>query len=256
MSEQRDLPMERPSEGVAAPAQASTDMLGVLDQLIQSGRPVADLKAVLDMVREERVDEARRAYFAALAAFQAELETVPKTRPVHNNRGEHMYDFASLDDIVTHVRPLLLKHGLSYSWDSEHVSDMLSVTCKVRHAAGHCEQSTFSVPFKSGAPAMSDQQKVASALSYAKRYSLTSALGVSVGEPDNDGADGGDQEPVDDAQLGELTGLANDLAPDRHEAFLGYMGAERLEDITRGDFRKAMNALKAEHANRAKGGDV
>jgi len=236
---------------VAAPANPYT----LMQQAIVTGDlDVAVMERLMDLQERYEANEARKAFLVALADFQSAVDTVPKTRPVHDKRGAHMYNFASLDDIVRFIRPLLRKHELTYAWDSTHDGDFVNVTCNVRHSAGHGETSTFSVPFKAGAPAMSDQQKMASALSYAKRYSLTSALGISVGEPDNDGVDNGDDgKPVTDEQLGELTNRVNACcSADDERRFLTFLGVERLDDITQANYRKAILALEAQE--RTKGG--
>ena len=69
----------------------------------------------------------------------------------------------------------------------------MEVTCKITHSLGHSETSTFEIPIDNG-DYMTAPQKYASAQTFAKRYTLCNALGISTSEEDTDAVDVG-KEP-------------------------------------------------------------
>jgi hypothetical protein len=96
--------------------------------------------------------------------------------------------YAPLDTIVTQVRPILAKYGLSYAIETAQDANTITAICKVTHTMGHTEQSSFTVPVdKEGY--MTAPQKIASALTYAKRYAFTNVLGILTGDEDTDATD-------------------------------------------------------------------
>ena len=117
---------------------------------------------------------------AALAAFQSELPHLGKANTA--NAGTYMYKYADLADVSTLVLPLLGKHGLSFSAKPTLTDDgrfVLEYT--LRHAAGDSDTGRYPLP-SSGSP-----QQIGSAITYARRYALSSVTGIAPDE-DDDGA--------------------------------------------------------------------
>jgi len=122
----------------------------------------------------------------------------------------------------------------------------------VRHIGGHQERTTFEAPVDKGA-SMNVMQQVASATSYARRYGLLLALGLATGEDD----DGHGTTPIaslfvteDEYQrICDLIAETNT----KPEDFAGFMGVESLREITRRDYRKAVQALEAKKKRMANG---
>lgn len=122
---------------------------------------------------------------AALAAFQAELPGVKKTKTAKvegkDGRRGYEYSYADLADVSQTVLPLLGKHGLSFS--SKPTLDergQFVLAYVLRHAAGDSDAGTYPLP--TGRP-----QDVGSAITYARRYALCSVTGIAA-EEDDDGA--------------------------------------------------------------------
>ena len=124
-------------------------------------------------------------YDAIAPAFikaQAEL-----TDPVKDTQA-YGYKYATLDQILQIVRPVLSQHGLGVmqhltGGDNGHVR----VKTVIIHESGQTLESTMSMPVttKKG---MSAEQSVGTAISYARRYALQSCLGL-MAEEDTDAAD-------------------------------------------------------------------
>lgn len=215
---------------------------GEIQQLlaaITSGTVDAESMEKMVTLYERMADrEARRLFNVAFAKFKAECPEIRKTQTV--KAGSFHYTFAPLDEIDRVVRPHLESSGFSYWWDSATNGGEITVTCKLEHEAGHSKESHFSCPFTSKA-GMSDQQKHASALTYGKRQSLTSVLGLSTTDADTDG--GAPLSKIDEAQVALLDELIRDAKADRSK-FLKHAKVGTLEDILTEQYGELVKALE------------
>ena len=116
---------------------------------------------------------------SALAKFQGQVPVIPKSEQAYG------YKYAALDTIIEHIRQPLAKNGLSFL---HLVGEGGSVSCLVLHESGEYIQSDYvSLPLDNSNPRTSPIQKMGSAITYAKRYTLSAMLGLSVDE-DTDAA--------------------------------------------------------------------
>lgn len=241
---QGELLPEKGSEALPAASKASA-----LSILAQMGKDKADAEAmavVADLVWKQEDREAEREMARDFAAFQRECPEIQKTKEVEvATRGgsSYSYWFEPLDRIERVVKPILLRHRIAYSWDSEPVDGRMVVTCILTHENGHTRKATFVNAMASGSPTMSESQKHASSMTYAKRQSLIAALGISTAEADLDGMDAGMQTYVTDEQAAELADLAEH--PDVDAAkFLAWVGVADYHEIRSGQYETAKAALK------------
>lgn len=114
---------------------------------------------------------------AALVAAQGHFEAVDKSaeNPFFKSH------YADLPAIVKAIQPILLEHGLAVTqwpgFDGDH--DLL--TTRVFHTSGQWIESSMRLYL-----AKQDPQGQGSAITYARRYALSAALGI-VTEEDDDG---------------------------------------------------------------------
>ncbi|HPB75538.1 MAG TPA: ERF family protein [Chromatiaceae bacterium] len=170
-----------------APPPAVIDAGALLAQGIQHGLSVDALERLLSMRRELQAEQAKAAFFAALATFQAQIPAIPKsqTARVTSAKGTFTYRYADLADIQKTIAPVLAGHGLSVTFDTEQDQGGYVVMAKVHHTGGHSETTTFRVPLD-GAARMNSTQAAGSALTYGRRYALTAALGIVTADEDDD----------------------------------------------------------------------
>jgi hypothetical protein len=158
----------------------------LISQAIDKGLPIDTMERLLAMRRELKEEQAKEAFFRSLSEFQAECPEIPKTKKVMNKDGKTVrYSYAPLDVIVAHVKDLLRHHGFSYTIKTEQDEDNVTAFCHLHHVEGHTETSRLGVPIDKGGY-MSAPQKVASALTYAKRYAFCDATGIMTSDEDND----------------------------------------------------------------------
>jgi len=172
---------------VALPQEHTPD--AIIAQAVQAGASVETMERLFALRKEMKAEAAQEAFVRAMARFQAECPVIEKSKKVLNKDGRTVrYQYAPLDAIVTTVRPILAKCGMSYSIDTINDDTGITATCKVTHELGHSDTSSFKVPVdKEGF--MTAPQKVASALTFAKRYAFCNALGILTGDEDTDATD-------------------------------------------------------------------
>lgn len=109
----------------------------------------------------------------ALAGFQSVVGNVTKdaTNPFFKSK------YASLENIVSHIEPLLAKAGLSYA----QFPNEGSLTTILMHSSGEWIEATADLHMKDQTP-----QGQGSAITYMRRYALSSVLGIAT-EDDDDG---------------------------------------------------------------------
>lgn len=120
----------------------------------------------------------------ALAAAQGDLTDIPK-----NHVNPHFKNkYADLTDGLSVIRPVLSKHGIALIQATEFEGDVMILNTRLLHKSGQWIGAVYPV-CKIG-----PQQAMGSALTYAKRYSLFSLVGVS-GDDDTDGEGAADAAP-------------------------------------------------------------
>jgi hypothetical protein len=106
-----------------------------------------------------------------MIAFQGEVEDAPKTATAHN------YTYADLGSILKMVRPLLAKHGLCVLQTSAGDNDFITVSTRLCHTSGEFVEDSLTMRVQE-ARGMSYAQSAGSVITYARRYALATALGI------------------------------------------------------------------------------
>jgi hypothetical protein len=181
-----------------ATALARMDPQTLIAQAIEKGAGMDTLERLVALAKDVRAELAREKWHEAMADFQADCPPIYKRRTAQTRT--YAYDYASLDDCLAVVQPVMGRVGLSVSWRMGEISDKaVTVFCRIAHQAGHVEESgAFTIPIalaQDGTGA-TPAQKVGGAVTYAKRYSLLAAIGKAA-EDDPDAADAA--EPADRA---------------------------------------------------------
>ncbi len=117
----------------------------------------------------------------ALAKTQAEMPHVPMNavNPFLKNK------FADLGAVITTIKPIIARHGLSYSQLPVSDGNRVGITTVVMHASGQWIESTVMLEL-ADEKGKSAAQVAGSVITYLRRYSLSSAFGLYADE-DTDG---------------------------------------------------------------------
>lgn|SRR3990167_1916633 len=196
-----------------------SSVTNLISQAIAGNVSVETLERLFSLREKVKAEAAKEAFVAALAGFQQDCPIIKKTKDVLNKDGRTVrYSFAPIDSIVTQIKAPLLKHGISYRWEVDTKDGKVTAKAIVTHLLGHSESSSFEVPVDTEGY-MTNPQKNASALTFAKRYSLCNALGIATGEEDTDATDAGQKDAKDPRtkiitrlrSLGEKTGTKDEI---------------------------------------------
>jgi len=163
----------------------------LMNQAIQKGVTVDIMERLLAMRRELKTEKAKELYDTAMSQFQAECPTIRKKKIVLNKDKTKRYGYAPLDFIVEQVKDLIQRHGFSYSIDAKVDDKWVEAICTITHQFGHSQKSSFKIPIDSEAY-MTQPQRFASALTFAKRYAFCNAFGILTSDVDDDGAKAGE----------------------------------------------------------------
>lgn len=121
--------------------------------------------------------EARAQLYAALAAVQAELPSVPKNKTA--DAGPYTYKYADLADINDAIMPLLGKNGLAFTAFPQHRDGKFGLSYHLTHASGALLSGFFELDDSGG------MQKIGGRITYARRYCLSAVTGIA-SEEDTD----------------------------------------------------------------------
>lgn len=182
----------------AAAQQEVATVEGMIKQAIDKGLPLDQMERFLAMRERVMAERARAAYIQALAQFQAACPVIKKTKKVLNKDGKSVrYIYAPMDSIVEQIKKPLAEAALSYRFETEQKEGgkEIKAIAHVTHVLGHTESSYFIIPVDPESY-MSAPQRLASALTFAKRYALLNALGISTGDEDTDATDVGKEPDV------------------------------------------------------------
>ncbi len=186
VTEDQQLPATIPEE-VSVPA--------LVQQAIAAGNiDIVERLVALKERQEER--HAQAALIQALHDFQAVCPEVERSKQVNTSKGQRAYKYAPFEDVKEAISPALRDSGLMFS----HTVEEKAVICRVSHRDGASVESSFPLTAWEGTSMQNTTQKMASAISYAKRYSLLGALGIATRDDDARGTD----EPVRKEDIGSL----------------------------------------------------
>lgn len=191
---------------------------------------VSKLSALLDMQDRVMKREAEAEFNKALASVTAKMPHIPKNGRVELGGGKG-YNFATLPDMDSSLRPLMAEVGLSLMFSTETIGEggQLKVIATLMHTAGHSRSIDVTLPVDTGA-GRGNLQARGSTMKYAMRYLMRMMFNIIDDEmADDDGLRGGAQT-VDERTAEQITRLIEETKPDMPR-FWRFAKALRVEDI-------------------------
>ena len=131
----------------------------------------------------------------SLAKAQSEFKAPAKKCKVDftdKNGRRVKYNYADLADVIDAIRSPLAKNGLSIIHQLGYSKDMYGLTTTLLHSSGELVVTWYPLP--DPLKQQIKPQEFGAALTYARRYSLSSIVGIASDE-DSDAADGAPTEP-------------------------------------------------------------
>ena len=124
--------------------------MSILEIAVQRNDPIEKLTLLMDLQERWEGNEAKKAYFRAMAMFKANPPEILKTAHVSfiNSKNQKVeWDHAKLGEICEAVNVALAPQGLFATWTLEQPdSKTVKVGCVMRHAEGHSEEISSILP--------------------------------------------------------------------------------------------------------------
>jgi hypothetical protein len=184
--------------------------------------------------------EAETKFNAALVKMQPKLPVLEERGQITGPDGKLLASYATWEDIVEVIRPILARHGFSLSFKpGRSPRGVPTVTGVLRHEAGHNEAAEIELP----ADVSGDKnpvQAVGSTMSYGQRYVAKMLLNlVSRGEDDDGQAAG--------RGVAELGAIAEINALTERSAFLAWKRAKQkvLSELPPPQFQRVISHYSA-----------
>ncbi len=139
----------------------------------------------------------------ALAKAQGKIQTPKKGCKVDftNNKGQRVkYNYADLADVLDAIRGPFSDNGLSVIHKMVHVPEGFGLITMLLHSSGECIETWYPLPDPENKEIR--PQEFGSALTYARRYSVSSLVGIA-SEEDDDGASAATRPATNDKKPAE-----------------------------------------------------
>lgn len=183
---------------------ARVDPQVLLQRAVENNASIETLERLVALAKDVREVQAKEAWHHAMAEFQRRVPPIKKdsTATVTTMRGQYKYSYAQLGDILEIIRPILGELGLTVTWDTAMEGNRITVSCKISHELGHTETSgkvSMPLPDDADRGGSNPLQKVGSAMTYARRYSLLCVTGLC---PEDDDDARGTEKQVNQVNFG------------------------------------------------------
>ena len=243
-----------------SPPHEEPSIASIIAQGVQEKMPVETMQKLMELYERMNAVSARKQFTEAMSGFRAECPPIPRRTEntqfsVTRNGVKSNRKYASLEDIEATIREPLGKHGLSFRWgDMTVTGTTMTLACIVSHVGGHSESSSVAMPVESRA-GCSEQQKYGAAMTYAQRFSLIQALGLTSCDEDTDGNE--NPEKITESQAANLQAALDSLSGDAKKrattlaGFLKFMDVERLSDIRLSRYGEAVAAIEKKRKQEA-----
>ena len=189
------------------------------------------------MTQEIETDE----FYAALARCQGEIPDVIRNAEIKHGQNV-MMEYATLDEILRTIRPVLAKHGFSIWFDTGHnyEHNLINVMCNLCHASGEQRTSEIALPADTSG-SKNIVQALGSTLTYARRYLISMMLGISTIADDD--AQAAAVEYIDEKTAAEIQGLCETNGIDQ-KTILTKLKIKSFSEITSDQYSSVMRRLK------------
>lgn len=210
---------------------------------------VEKLEKLMDLQEREMARRAQVAFNRDFAAMQSDITSVSKGSKVsypNAKGGKTEYTFATLEDIVDVVRPVLHQHGFAVSF-KVNTSSGVNVQCSLMHKDGHSIETAMQLQ-SDNSGGKNNVQAIGSSISYAKRYTLSSLLNIATRDDDDaQKAMQKDSRMITAGQSKTLEAKFNQLPIERQDRFIEWLGSNQgaasIPEVKVSGFNAVMSAL-------------
>ncbi|ART63151.1 ERF family protein [Kushneria marisflavi] len=221
------------------PPESSSDSTAIIQVIERAAlNPDVDIDKMERLLQmQERVldRQSLMAYSSAMAAMQTELPSIAERGKGNNSH------YATLEDIVDTVRPILQRHGFAVSFRIQTQERGIQITGVLMHRDGHREETSMLLPADVSGN-KNAVQAFGSSTSYGKRYVLCALLNITTRGQDDDGHAAAPIKRITSFQAGQLRQLIARCPTTTQEWFIGRYGG--AEQVPQSDFDRLRASLQ------------
>lgn len=215
---------------------------------------VGKMQALLDMQRQIEDRDAVKEFNRNFIALQEVLPTIRQDGkiviPAKEGRAGQATPYATFNNIMKTIQPLLTRHGFSLSFATEPAGERIMVRGFL-DGHGHQRTTAFPLPAETSG-SKNNVQGWGSSMSYGKRYctiALLNLISEAKEDADTNGVEVGTNVSAD--QLKALIKLADDSGADKAK-FCALMSVESMAAIPATRFAEAKTQLERKLKAKAK----
>lgn len=235
-----------------------------------------NMRALLDMRKAEKDEDARMAFTTDFIAMQADLPTIRQDGKIEirekdqqggrTGRVQQATPYATFNAIMKAVKKPLQKHGFALSFSTEPAADgRILVRGILDHKLGHQRTTVFPLPAETSG-SKNNLQGWGSTMSYGKRYATIALLNLTSEAPEDRDTDGNVDKTMQPTKAGGFVETEQkaliarpqfDVLTSRIaavglpvERFLTHYGIEKVADLPADLFDAAMKQLADYETNK------
>ena len=218
--------IEADAVAITEKSDAGGDMSVIIGDIIQRNPTAENLERLLKIWEHNEAIKAKHTYSEARKILRADL---PPVIP-HNRKGPNdNYSYSDLMNIMSIVEPALRKHGFEWGWKTQMDGRMIIVRFELTYG-GHTDYAEQPSPPSRPNKLQSEAQAIQATVTYLKRQTMLSLLGLvtaEVSDTDDDGTTHtpeGSDSSVDAARnMRVMTKLRKDkgITVDEAEQYIG-----------------------------------
>jgi hypothetical protein len=199
------------------------------------------------MEMSESIDKLAPAFVLAQGMVEGALKD--SSNPAFKSK------YADLSSVWIACKAALQENGFAVQqWPGPMQDNRMTMTTMLLHSSGQWQRETLSIPLTKV-----DAQGYGSAVTYARRYSLSAVVGVCPEDDDGNAAsqtrapanDRNGEAKIDKGQFAQLTTLAEHSGADLR-GFCKYFKVEAVKDLPASHFAKAKAMLEKKLAEKEK----
>lgn len=223
---------------IAKIEQPQLNAIALVGSALEQGAGADQIDKLIELVKFNDEREALKAFNKAFTEAQAEFPSILKDRQAHNAK------YAGFSSVVNAVRPVLIKHGLSFRHTVDDSGNGVTVTCVLAHKDGHSESTALTAPPDTSG-SKNAIQSIGSSVTYLKRYTLEAVTGVVTTDDDTDGNLA--PKSINKAQIKTLLDFASDKKV-LESAVCAEFKIKTLDDLPSECYRQAGAWIKKQGA--------
>lgn len=146
--------------------------------------------------------------------------------------------YADLGSVISAIKEPLAENGLSYVQFPFSVQGEVGVTTRLMHSSGQWMESMFSIP----AP-KPDSHIYGSLITYCRRFSLQSIVGIPAEDDDGNAAAQASKSLINDGQIASIKALM-EMTDTQESQFLKAYNVSNMKQLTTDQFKNAAELLE------------